>query len=257
MSPLEMALVASAGFVAGTVNAIAGGGSLVSFPALLAVGYPAVTANVTNSVSMFPGYASSIMGFKEDLRGQRRTALDLAVTASLGGVTGAALLLALPSDVFDAIVPWCVLVASALLAGQQRLAARLRIRSARADRARRPEHRSAALYTLMFVAGAYGAYFGGGLGVVLLGVLGLYLTSHLHTVIGLKNVLSLVVSTVSVVAFVTFAPVAWGAFAVVAPASCAGGFAGSRLAKVIPPAVLRWAIVATGVAVAGVMLLDR
>jgi len=251
MSAIEILFVGVAGFVAGTVNAIAGGGSLVSFPALLAVGYPAVTANVTNSVSMFPGYASSIAGFREELRGQRRTATELAVTASAGGVTGAVLLLALPSSVFDAIVPWCVLFASGLLAVQPRLSAWLRARPSRSLRA---EHRSTGLHAVLFVGGIYGAYFGGGLGVVLLGVLGLYLSNHLHTIIGLKNVLSFVVSIVSVVAFVAFAPIAWGAFAVVAPASFAGGLTGSRLAKVIPPAVLRWTIVATGVVVGAVML---
>lgn len=252
MSPAEIAFVALAGFVAGTVNAIAGGGSLVSFPALLAVGYPAVTANVTNSVSMFPGYASSVVGFRADLHGQRRAAIELACTASAGGAAGAVLLLALPGDVFDAVVPWCVLFASGLLAAQRRLSAWLRARSMGSQRA---EHRSASLHGLLFVAGAYGTYFGGGLGVVLLGVLGLYLTSHLHTIIGLKNVLSFVVSIVSIVAFVAFAPIAWSAFAVVAPASFAGGFAGSRLARVIPSAVLRWTIVATGIVVGVAMLL--
>ena len=253
MSPPEILLIAVAGFVAGTVNAIAGGGSLVSFPALLAVGFPAITANVTNSVSMFPGYASSIVGFRKELEGHRATVMSLAVTASGGGVAGAVLLLALPSGVFDAVVPWCVLFASGLLAAQRRLSARLSRTATRSDRA---EHQSVVLHLLLFVAGAYGAYFGGGLGVVLLGILGLYLTSHLHTVIGLKNVLSFVVSTVSVVAFVVFAPIAWSAFAVVAPASFVGGFAGSRLAKVIPPRVLRWTIVATGIAVGVVMLLN-
>lgn len=253
MSPAEIAFVAVAGFVAGTVNAVAGGGSLVSFPALLAVGYPAVTANVTNSVSMFPGYASSIAGFRHDLRGQRGAATELAVTASAGGVVGAVLLLALPSSVFDAIVPWCVLFASGLLAVQRRLSAWLR---ARPSRSLRVEHRSTGLHVALFVAGTYGSYFGGGVGVVLLGVLGLYLTSHLHTIIGLKNVLSFVVSIVSVVAFVIFAPIAWGAFAVVAPASFTGGLAGSRLAKIVPPVVLRWTIVGIGAAVGVAMLLS-
>jgi uncharacterized membrane protein YfcA len=252
MSPVEVLLVIAAGFVAGLVNAIAGGGSLVSFPALLAVGYSPVTANVTNNIAMWPGYASSVVGFRAELRGQRHRAVAVAGTAAAGGVLGAVLLLALPGSVFDAVVPFCVLLASGLLAAQPRLSAWLRKRPTRADR---EEHHAVGLHAALFVGGAYGSYFGGGLGVVLLGVLGLFIADHLHAIIGLKNLLSLVVATVGVIAFVAFAPVAWAAFAAVAPASFAGGFAGTRIAKVIAPDVLRWAIVATGLAVGVVMLL--
>jgi len=251
MSPVEVLLITAAGFVAGLVNAIAGGGSLVSFPALLAVGYAPVTANVTNNIAMWPGYASSVVGFRRELRGQRRRAIDLAATAAAGGVLGAVLLLALPGSVFEAVVPWCVLFASVLLAAQPRLSGWLR---ARPMRSTREEHRSIGLHAALFVGGTYGSYFGGGLGVVLLGVLGLFIADHLHAIIGLKNVVSLVVATVGVIAFVAFAPVAWTAFAALAPASFAGGFAGARIAKVIAPDVLRWAIVATGVAVGIAML---
>lgn len=252
MTPVEVLLIAAAGFIAGAVNAIAGGGSLVSFPALLAVGYPAVTANVTNNIAMWPGYASGVAGFRGELSGQRRRAIELGATAAAGGVLGAVLLLALPGSVFDAVVPWCVLFASGLLAAQPRLAAWLQARPSRSTRA---EHRSPALHAALFVGGTYGSYFGGGLGVVLLGVLGLFIGDHLHAIIGLKNVMSLVVASVGVIAFVAFAPVAWTAFAAVAPASFAGGFTGARIAKVIAPDVLRWAIVATGVAVGITMLL--
>lgn len=246
-------LVVAAGFLAGMVNAIAGGGSLVSFPALLAVGYPAVTANVTNSLAMWPGYASSIAAFRGDLKGQRRRVLELGATASAGGVVGVVLLLALPGSVFDAVVPWCVLFASGLLAAQPRLSVWLRSRPSREGR---EDHRALSLHAALFVGGIYGAYFGGGLGVVLLGLLGLYLSDHLHTVMGIKNVMSLVVSTVAALGFVFFAPIAWTAFLFVAPACFAGGFTGARLAKIIPPEILRITIVVTGVLVGVVMLLD-
>jgi uncharacterized membrane protein YfcA len=253
VSTTEVVLVVAAGFLAGMVNAIAGGGSLVSFPALLAVGYPAVTANVTNSLAMWPGYASSIAAFRGDLKGQRRRVLELGATASAGGVVGVVLLLALPGSVFDAVVPWCVLFASGLLAAQPRLSVWLRSRPSREGR---EDHRALSLHAALFVGGIYGAYFGGGLGVVLLGLLGLYLSDHLHTVMGIKNVMSLVVSTVAALAFVFFAPIAWTAFLIVAPACFAGGFTGARLAKIIPPEVLRITIVVTGVLVGVVMLLD-
>lgn len=248
----EALVVAVAGFLGGAVNALAGGGSLISFPALVAVGYPAVTANVTNALAMWPGYASSSLAFRAELADQRAAMRSLGVTATVGGVAGTVLLLGLPSEVFDAVVPWFVLLASLLLGVQPRLADLVRRRSRGSDRA---SHRTPALHAALFAAGAYGAYFGGGLGVVLLGVLGLYLTDHLHVLMGLKNVLSLFVSTVAVIAFVLFAPVAWGAFALVAPAAFAGGWAGSRVAKQIPPDVLRVAIVLVGTAVGVAMLL--
>src|SRR3546814_2917810 len=127
------------------------------------------------------------MGFRTELEGQRGRLVELGATTAAGGVLGAVLLLALPSDVFDVAVPWCVLFASAILAAQSRLSAWLRRRPAAPGRA---EHRSVGLHASLFVAGPYGSYFGGGLGVVLLGVLGLFLADHLHTVIGLKNVRS-------------------------------------------------------------------
>lgn len=252
MTVVEVLLVACAGFLGGAVNALAGGGSLISFPALLAVGYPAVTANVTNSIAMWPGYASSSVAFRKELNDQRQQLIALGLTATLGGAAGSVLLLGLPSEVFDAVVPWFVLLASLLLAIQPRLADVIRRRNRRPDRA---PHRSPALHVALFLAGAYGAYFGGGLGVVLLGVLGLYLSDHLHVIMGMKNVISLLVSTVAVVAFVLFAPVSWAALTIVAPAAFAGGYAGSKAAKRIPPDALRLGIVAIGIVVGVVMLL--
>lgn len=251
MTLLEALVVVVAGFLGGAVNALAGGGSLISFPALVAVGYPAVTANVTNALAMWPGYVSSSVAFRSELRGQRDQLKALGITATLGGVAGAALLLGLPSDVFDAVVPWFVLFASLLLAVQPRLADLVRKRNRRPDRA---SHRSPALHAAMFAASAYGSYFGGGLGVVLLGVLGLYLTDHLHVLMGMKNVLSLFVSSVAVLAFVVFAPVSWTAFALLAPAAFVGGYAGSLVAKQVPPNALRISIVLIGTAVGIVML---
>src|SRR3546814_14880844 len=112
MSPIEVALVVVAGFLAGVVNAIAGGGSLISFPMLLAVGFPSVTANVTNNIAMWQGYARSAMGFRTELEGQRGRMVEPGATTAAGGGLGAVLLLAPPSDVFAAAVPWCVLCAS-------------------------------------------------------------------------------------------------------------------------------------------------
>lgn len=241
-----------AGFLGGSVNALAGGGSLISFPALLAVGYPPVAANVTNTLAMWPGYASSSLAFRGELADQRQPMRILGLTATAGGAAGSVLLLGLPSEVFDAVVPWFVLLASLLLAVQPRLADLIRRRNRRPERA---PHRSPALHVALFCASAYGAYFGGGLGVVLLGVLGLYLSNHLHVVMAMKNVISLLVNSVALIAFIFFAPVSWAALSLVAPAAFVGGYTGSKVAQQISPAALRLGIVVIGTLVGVVMLL--
>jgi uncharacterized membrane protein YfcA len=248
VTPLEGALLALAGLAAGIVNAVAGGGSLLSFPALLAAGYPAVDANVTNTVSLWPGYLSGGLAYRDDLRAQRDRVVALAVTGALGGAAGTVLLLVAPSEVFEAIVPYLVLVAVGLLAAQPRIAARVRRRRDRP--AARPDHHGLPLHVSTFAAATYGGYFGGGLGVILLAVLGIFLPDDLARLNGLKNALSLVINTVALVGFALFGPVAWAAVAVVGPASLAGGAVGSRLARRLSATVLRRVVVVWGTAVA-------
>lgn len=250
MTPGEVVLLAGAGLVAGTVNALAGGGSLISFPALLAAGYPSVTANVTNTVALFPGYAGSVLGGRAELEGQGRRVRSLAVTSVLGGVVGAVLLLTTPGDVFSAVVPYLILLACLLLLVQPRLKAVVQRRTGDTGVA----HGSVPLQATVFLAAVYGAYFGAGLGVLLLGLLGIFLSEQLQQVNALKNVVSLVVNSVALVAFGVFGPVAWSAVLVVAVASLAGGFTGARLARRVPAGVLRVAVVAYGVVTAVVLL---
>ena len=251
MTPWDAVLLVAAGFLAGAVNAVAGGGSLLSFPALLAAGYPAVTANVTNTVALWPGYLSGIAGFRAELEGQAPRLRSGLVPAVLGAVVGVVLLLALPNDAFDAAVPWCVLFAAGLLAAQPRVSAWVRRRAAEGE-----ERRSLGLDVTLFLSAVYGAYFGGALGVVLLALLGVYLSDHLHRIIGLKNAFQFLINSVALVAFVAFAPVSWSAFAVVAPASLLGGFVGARVARRVPAAALRVTIVVVGTLV-GIVLLVR
>jgi uncharacterized membrane protein YfcA len=250
VTPLEGVLVFAAGFAAGTVNAVAGGGSLISFPTLIATGLPALTANVTNTVSIWPGYLSGTLAFRPELEGQAPRLRSLGVTAVAGAVVGSALLLLLPDRVFRQIVPWLVLLSSALLAFQPTLARRLRERSSKPR-----DHTSVPLHGTLFLGAAYGAYFGGGLGVILLALLGVFLTDELHRLNGLKSALSLIINTVALLAFVTFGPVAWSRFLILAPASFAGGTVGARFARRLNPALLRGLIVVTGVAVGLVLLL--
>ena len=248
MNPETAALLAGAGLLAGGVNAIAGGGSLISFPALLAAGYPPVTANVTNTVALFPGYAGSVAGGRRELRGQRERVRGLALTGVVGAVAGAALLLTTPSEVFDAVVPFLILGACGLLLAQPRLARFVQRGTGRGS--------GPLLQLGVLLAAVYGAYFGAGLGVLLLGLLGVFLAETLGRVNALKNVLSTVVNAVALIAFGLFGPVAWEAVLVVATTALAGGYLGGRLAGRIPAKVLRTAVVVYGVVVSVVLLLD-
>lgn len=240
------ALIAGAGFIAGAVNAVAGGGSLVSFPALVASGLPPLDANVTNTVAVWPGYIGSTGAYRRELSGQRDRLLRLAVTAMVGALAGAVVLLLAPPEVFDAIVPALILAGSALLLVQPRVAAMVRRRSTDTRRVRD----ALQLHSAVFVAGAYGAYFGGGLGVILLAVLGIFIADHLQRINALKTALSALINTVALAAFALFGPVDWLSVVIVAPAALAGGYAGGRVARVLSPGVLRLTVVGFGVIVA-------
>lgn len=246
VTPTAGALIAAAGFVAGAINAVAGGGSLVSFPALVASGLPPLSANVTNTVAVWPGYLGSTYAYRAELADQGGRMIGLAGTAVVGAAAGAVVLLVAPAEVFDAIVPALILAGSLLLLAQPRVAVFVRARNER----RTTGSSEAALHTSLFLAGAYGAYFGGGLGVILLAVLGIFLTDHLQRINALKTALSALINTVALVAFALFGPVHWASVAVVAPAALAGGYVGGRLARILSPATLRLTVVVFGIAVA-------
>ena len=241
----ETGLLAAAGVAAGVVNAVAGGGSLISFPALLAVGYPAVSANVTNTVALWPGYIGGALGYRAELSGQRGRALAFSVTSVLGEAAGCLLLLVTPEGVFLSLTPVLIAVASLLLAVQPWQKRRLFVSSRLSDR-----HRRTLLHGGRLFGGGYGAYFGAGLGVMLLGGLGVFVPDDLQRVNAVRSVLSLVVNTVAFAAFALFGPVRWDAVAVMAAASLTGGFAGARVARRLSPALLRGLIVTFGLGVA-------
>lgn len=244
-----MALLAAAGLGAGTVNAIAGGGSLITFPALIAAGLAPVPANVTNSVAVSPGYVGSVVGSRADLPRERLRALvPLAV---LGGFAGCVLLLATPQRAFEVVVPFLVLAAAAVLAFQDRLR-----RLVGHPRSMAPRRHAIALYALVAVGGVYGGYFGAALGVMLVAGLALLLDERLARINALKNLLSAVIGGATVVAYAVFGPVDWVGVAVIAPATLLGGYVGSRLARRLPGAVLKAVIVTAGTVV-GLVLLVR
>lgn len=242
------ALLAAAGFAAGAVNAIAGGGSLISFPALLAAGYPSIAANVTNSVALLPGYLGGSLAYRRELAGQGGRIRALAATSALGAAAGAVLLLVSPAALFEAIVPWLILAACLLLALQPRAAA---IAWRHRDHARP----GVALHATLFGAALYGGYFGAGLGIVLLALLGILLADELQRLNALKGVLSLLIAAVSAVGFAVFGPIAWDAALIVGGACLLGGAVGVRVARRLPAPLLRGAVVAYGTAAAIALLL--
>ncbi|MFI5896396.1 sulfite exporter TauE/SafE family protein [Actinoplanes sp. NPDC051513] len=244
-------LLLVAGVAAGTVNAIAGGGSLITFPSLIATGLPTVDANVTNSVSVFPGYVSSVAGSRVDLAGQGRRVRAIIPTSIVGSAAGCALLLLTPGRVFEIVVPFLVLGAAATLAFQDRLRGLVG----------HPRHMSArraavTLQVVVFVGAIYGGYFGAALGVMYVAALALILDEPLKRINALKNVLSAAVGLVTVVVFAIFANVHWGAVLVLAPATVVGGYAGAKLARRLPARVLRYLIVTFGTVI-GLILLYR
>jgi uncharacterized membrane protein YfcA len=236
-------LLIVAGFIAGGINAIAGGGSLISFPALLAAGYSAKVANVTNTIALVPGYVGGTAGYRRELDGQRRRIETLGLVSVLGGLGGAALLLLTPQSLFRAVVPWLILAACALLAAQPWVT-----RLVRGKQGQREPPRTV-LMSCQFVAAIYGGYFGAGLGVIMLALLGIFLNDSLQRLNALKGVLSFSVNVVAAAVFVVFGPVAWLPVLIMAAASLLGGNAGARVARKLQPNILRVAVIAYGVAI--------
>src|SRR5215218_4293571 len=243
VSPFDLVIVAGVALAAGIINSIAGGGSLILFPTLVALGLPTVAANVTNSVAQWPGYLGGVVGFRDEYAGQRSRLVRFGIVAVLGGITGSVLLLTTPSEAFDVVVPILVLLASLLLAAQPLLTKRLQRDEGDGVRAD-----PVWLYVALFLATVYGGYFGGALGVILVGVLGVGL-HHLKLANALKSALSAVTATVTVVVFGLWGPVDWLVVGVAAPASLIGGFLGARVATRIPVRPLRIFIVTFGIAV--------
>jgi uncharacterized membrane protein YfcA len=246
-SPLDLVLAALAAVAAGAINALAGGGSLVTFPTLVALGVPPVMANVTNTVALSPGYLSATIAQAKDLTGQRRRVIALVIAGALGGLAGGVLLLHTREAIFRALVPFLLLTASALLALQNRVRAWL----VRGDGT---PHRDAWAVPLIAVAGVYGGYFGAGLGVMLLAVLGVVLHDTLTRLNALKQAISFATNLTAAGFFVVSGHVLWTTAAAMAVGALIGGLVGGRLAGRIRPEVLRAVVVTVGVVVAAVYL---
>ncbi|WP_030264782.1 sulfite exporter TauE/SafE family protein [Streptomyces violens] len=251
----EALAVFAAGLGAGAINVVVGSGTLITFPVLLGIGLPPVTANVSNNLGLVPGAISGAIGYRRELRGQRRRIIRFGATALVGGLAGAVLLLALPSDAFTAIVPVLVAIALVLVVLQPRLSAAVKARRARNGTV---PHRDGgiALLTGLLLSSAYGGYFGAAQGVLYISLMGLLLDEDLQRLNALKNVLALVVNAVAAVFFLFVADFDWTAVLLIAVGSALGGQIGAKIGRRLPPAVLRGVIVTVGV-IAIVQLLLR
>lgn len=243
---IELLLLAAA-FFAGAMNAVAGGGSFLTLPALIYAGVPPVAANATGTVALLPGYASGVYGYRQDLAPVGDLGLPLLAAVSLvGGLAGAALLLVTPDTLFRDLVPWLLLIATALFAFGGQLATRLRAVGL---------HGNGALLGTLFVVSVYGGYFNGGLGILLLAQLSLFGMTNLNAMNGLKNLFSTVLTAIAVVAYAAGGAVDWPKALLMVLAAVAGGYAGARVGRRIPAAWLRGGIIAVGLGMSALFFL--
>jgi hypothetical protein len=252
LSALDLALAGLAAVAAGVVNALAGGGTLITFPTLTALGLPAVAANVTNTIALAPGHLGATLAQKRDLAGQRARVRRLVPAALLGGLVGGLLLLLTTERVFRHLVPWLILLASALLAVQERVRAWLLRRLGVHTHA---SHEAWAVLPV-FLASIYGGYFGAGLSVIVLAALGLLIDDSLTRLNATKQAIGFAANGAAAVLFLFSGQVHWVAALVMAVAAVAGGAAGGRLAGRVRPATLRLVVVTVGVVV-GLIYLVR
>jgi uncharacterized membrane protein YfcA len=240
-----MLAVALAGVAAGTINTVVGSGTLITFPTLLAVGVPPVTANVTNTIGLVPGSVSGAIGYRRELRGQRGRLLRLASASLVGGIIGAVLLLALPAAAFNAIVPVLILLGCVLVLLQPTISRKV---AARAEhRGGVPEHGALWVWVLVMLTGVYGGYFGAAQGVLLMAVMGIGIQDSLQRLNGTKNVLAGLVNAVAAVIFIAVAEVDWLIAGLIAVGSVVGGQIGATVGRRLPPLALRMVIVTVGV----------
>ncbi len=233
-----------AGIAAGTINTVVGSGTLITFPVLLAFGYPPVVANVSNTIGLVPGSASGAVGYRRELAGQRRRAVPLAIASLLGGAGGATLLLSLPASAFKEIVPAFIAIALVLILAQPAIGRWL----ARRDPTRHREEAGPAATAGVFCSGVYGGYFGAAQGILLLAILGLSIDDELQRLNALKVILAGLVNLIAGVIFVFAATVAWVPALLIALGSVIGGAIGARGGRRLPQPLLRGLIVLVGIA---------
>jgi hypothetical protein len=285
---LQALVIFAVGLAAGTINTVVGSGTLITFPTLLALGYPPVLANVSNNVGLVPGVASGVHGYRAELAGQRRRMIRLGSASVCGGLVGAILLLVLPAGAFKDIVPALIGIALAMIIFQPRLArwmaARQLARAAAPAGERDPDGGTGGLsgtgrtatavgasgtaavlvapvtkessvqvggpvlWVLVFLTGVYGGYFGAAQGVLLIGLMGVAFTDTMQRINAVKNVLAGLVNGVAALVFIAATHIDWGAAGLIACGAILGGQFGARIGRKLPPWALRVLIICVGVA---------
>ncbi|MFF2814176.1 sulfite exporter TauE/SafE family protein [Kitasatospora cineracea] len=247
MTLWEMTAVLLAGIAAGAINTIVGSGTLITFPVLLAVGLPPVTANVSNSLGLVPGSLAGAIGYRAELAGQRHRLLRFGTASLLGGLTGAALLVTLPGSAFEAVVPVLILTALVLVVLQPRVARAMAARRAAGTAAPATDGGWPLLFCIG-LTGVYGGYFGAAQGVLLLALMGMLLPDDLQTINGIKNVLAVIVNGVAALFFLFTSHIDWTAALLIAAGATLGGVLGAKVGRRLPPIALRALIVLVGLA---------
>jgi uncharacterized membrane protein YfcA len=239
MPILDALLLFLAGFLSGVVNAVAGGGTFVTFGAMSLVGLPPIVANATSSVTQFPGYITSTLAYWSDIKSFWRGALVLCAISAIGALGGSLILLSLDNPSFRALVPWLLLAATALFAAGPWLKPQAG-----------PDHKaqvgSLTGSLAQFATSIYGGFFGAGMGVMMLATLGLTQAGDYHRLNALKNMLAVVIAAVAIIVFVSGGVVAWPQAIVMIPGGALGGYAGVWIAKRVPQNAVRGFVVAVG-----------
>ncbi len=249
MEWFEALLILGAGVAAGTINTVVGSGTLITFPTLVAFGYPPVVATMSNAIGLIPGNLSGTWGYRHELRGHTRRFAVLVPVSLVGAITGAWLLLHLPDDAFETIVPVLLVIALVMVVTQRRIQAWVKGRKERrghGDGLSRPQ--IVLLIALVYVVGVYGGYFAAAQGILLIGIMGAMLPDPLQRINAAKNMLVLAVNLVagSAYAIVAFDRIEWNVVALIGVGSLAGGAIGAAVGRRLPPTALRAAIVVLG-----------
>ena len=243
MDPLVLFGLAVASFFSGAVNAVAGGGTLIAFPALIAFGFDPKVANVTSKVAIWPGTVGGALAYRGELKQRRRRIILLTIPAIIGALAGSVLLLMSSEQLFNVVVPHLVILSSVLLAVDRplsKIAARAGMTATNAD------HIPPALHIAIFFVSIYGAYFGAGLGILVLSAMSIFAADDIQHANAVKGILQLLVNFVALVVFSLFGPVQWLAAVLMAAFALTGGYAGVAVARRVPAAQLRWGMVVWG-----------
>lgn len=240
MGPADAVPLFASAVAGGAINSVAGGGSFFTFPALVFTGMPSIAANATSTMAVWPGSLASVVAYRDDVRAARRHLPGLLAMSLAGGLVGAFVLLRTPQPVFDRLLPWLLLFATAVFAFGGRFTAWLKRREQAGARV------GAVSWLLQFFIATYGGYFGGGMGLMMLAMLTLAGLTDIHEMNGIKTVLASALNAIALVAFIWAGLVQWPQASVMIVGAVVGGYGGARLAKRVDPAVVRGAVIAVG-----------